>query len=116
VSVQPSDFLKYSTANGLSGAANQLASQFVKLSNLYHPVIEVHPGQYIGIFFLKGFSLSNDDVEAASSQPKQTQANQKNGFNQLPYFNAPMKVATQQSQAALSQLSTQINSVKGERL
>jgi len=116
VSVQPSDFLKYSTANGLSGAANQLARQFVKLSNLYHPVIEVHPGQFVGIFFLKGFSLSKDETDIESSNATPTPSNQTNGFNTLPYFNAPMKVANKQSQTALSQLSPQINTrVKGER-
>lgn len=59
-SLPSSELWKYGTYHGAGTALEKLSDYYIKLADLYHPVIEIHPGQFVGVFFLKGFSLAED--------------------------------------------------------
>ena len=55
--VSTGNIFKYGAAKGGETALGKLSDYYIKMADLYHPVVELHPGQYVGIFFLKGFTL-----------------------------------------------------------
>lgn len=59
--VSPNKILQYGLFGGAEGAAQTLADYYVKKANMYHPVIEIHPGAIVTVIFTKGFSLDVTD-------------------------------------------------------
>jgi hypothetical protein len=65
-----SDVFKYGAYTGANNALSKLADYYIKMANLYHPVIEIHPGAIVDVLFLKSFSL---DVKQGSDNQMSTQ-------------------------------------------
>lgn len=58
--VQPGKVLQYGAYGGANTALEKLADYYIKLAELYHPIVQIHAGSSVDIIFLKGFSL---DIE-----------------------------------------------------
>ena len=43
---------------GANSALGKLADYYIKLADMYHPIVQVHAGSEVNIVFLKGFSLT----------------------------------------------------------
>ena len=43
--------------SGVGAALSKLADYYIKLADMYHPVVQLHAGSKVNIVFLKGFSL-----------------------------------------------------------
>lgn len=75
--------LEYGAFNGANTALGKLADYYIKLADMYHPVIQVHAGSEVNIVFLKGFSLSlatEETTEPTTSVEKTKDAtNTQNG-------------------------------------
>ncbi len=56
-SVPPGKVFEYGAYGGANTALSKLADYYIKLANLYHPIIQIHAGSQVNIVFLKGFSL-----------------------------------------------------------
>ena len=58
--IQPGKVLQYGAYGGANTALEKLADYYIKLAELYHPIVQIHAGSNIDVIFLKGFSL---DIE-----------------------------------------------------
>ena len=56
-SVPPGKVFEYGAYGGANTALSKLADYYIKLANLYHPIIQIHAGSEVNIVFLKGFAL-----------------------------------------------------------
>lgn len=56
--VMPSKIFQAGTTGGVNTAMGKLADYYIKLADMYHPIVQVHAGSKVNIVFLKGFSLS----------------------------------------------------------
>lgn len=63
--IQPSKVLQYGAFGGANTALGKLADYYIKLADMYHPIVQVHAGSEVNIVFLKGFSLT-EGLEAAT--------------------------------------------------
>lgn len=69
-SIDPSHVPIYAAGSGLNTAFAKLSDYYIKLAELYHPVVEVRPGAVVDIVFLKGFSLNPDQKVGDYSDEK----------------------------------------------
>ncbi|OGT07993.1 MAG: hypothetical protein A2X78_00765 [Gammaproteobacteria bacterium GWE2_37_16] len=77
--------LQYGVYNGANTAMEKLADYYIKLAELYHPIVQIHAGSNVDVVFLKGFSLDFDHNQlglsvtpklgAETSQPAASQEN-----------------------------------------
>lgn len=49
---------EHSAYGGANTALGKLADYYIKLADMYHPIVQVHAGSQVNIVFLKGFSLT----------------------------------------------------------
>ena len=70
--VSPSKVLQSGAFGGADTALGKLADYYIKLADMYHPIIQVHAGSEVNIVFLKGFSLAEGQgvAEAGSYAEK----------------------------------------------
>ncbi|WP_070968454.1 TrbI/VirB10 family protein [Vibrio sonorensis] len=54
--------------NATSSVGEKLADYYIKLADLYHPIVELNPGNIVNIVFLAGFPLDSSDSEAYEAQ------------------------------------------------
>ncbi|WP_417801477.1 TrbI/VirB10 family protein [Vibrio europaeus] len=60
--------------NATSSVGSKLADYYIKLAELYHPIVEVNPGAVVNIVFLEGFPLDPllaEEYEAAVEREAQ---------------------------------------------
>jgi conjugal transfer pilus assembly protein TraB len=50
--------LQYGAFGGANTAFGKLADYYIKLADMYHPIVQVHAGSEVNVVFLKGFSLT----------------------------------------------------------
>jgi conjugal transfer pilus assembly protein TraB len=49
---------EYGAYSGANTALGKLADYYIKLADMYHPIVQVHAGSEVSMVFLKGFSLT----------------------------------------------------------
>ncbi len=54
--------------NATSSVGEKLADYYIKLAELYHPIVELNPGNLVNIVFLEGFPLDSSESEAYEAQ------------------------------------------------
>lgn len=54
--------------NATSSVGEKLADYYIKLAELYHPIVELNPGNLVNIVFLEGFPLNSSESEAYEAQ------------------------------------------------
>ncbi|MGF1703522.1 TraB/VirB10 family protein [Photobacterium makurazakiensis] len=54
--------------NATSSVGEKLADYYIKLAELYHPIVELNPGNIVNIVFLEGFPLDSSESEAYEAQ------------------------------------------------
>ena len=59
-SVPSGKVLQYGAYGGVNTALEKLADYYIKLAELYHPIVQIHAGSNVDVVFLKGFSLDFD--------------------------------------------------------
>jgi conjugal transfer pilus assembly protein TraB len=57
-SIQPNKVFQSGMFGGANTALGKLADYYIKLADMYHPIVQVHAGSQVNIVFLKGFSLT----------------------------------------------------------
>jgi conjugal transfer pilus assembly protein TraB len=65
--ILPSNTWKYGAVGGLDNAFTKLADYYIKLAEMYHPIVQVHAGSEVTVVFLKGFSLGEGITEEKAS-------------------------------------------------
>lgn len=73
--IQPSKTLQYGAFGGANTALGKLADYYIKLADMYHPIVQIHAGSQVNIVFLKGFSLS--EGEQPVEKTKSTSSSQE---------------------------------------
>ncbi|EKE01928.1 MAG: hypothetical protein ACD_21C00021G0003 [uncultured bacterium] len=61
---------------GANTALGKLADYYIKLAEMYHPIVQVHAGSQVNIVFLKGFSLFSLTEGQPSTQASYTEKTQ----------------------------------------
>ena len=56
--IQPNKVFQSGAFGGANTALGKLADYYIKLADMYHPIVQVHAGSQVNIVFLKGFSLT----------------------------------------------------------
>jgi conjugal transfer pilus assembly protein TraB len=66
--IQPTKVLQYGAFGGANSALGKLADYYIKLADMYHPIVQIHAGSQVNIVFLKGFSLTEGQgvIDSAS--------------------------------------------------
>lgn len=81
-SVDGGDALLNLLGNATSSVGSKLADYYIKLAELYHPIVEINPGALVNIVFLDGFPL--DPVKAEEYERKLSeQTAQQTNSNQI---------------------------------
>jgi len=66
--------------NATSSVGEKLSDYYIQLAELYHPIIELNPGNVVNIVFLEGFPLDALEIEKyeakLAAKGPQTQSNQ----------------------------------------
>ncbi|MFY2508879.1 TrbI/VirB10 family protein [Vibrio pectenicida] len=81
--IQSSDALINLLGNATSSVGSKLADYYIKLAELYHPIVEINPGGVVNIVFLKGFPLDPllaDEYEAEVNAEEEAKRSPTNGF------------------------------------
>lgn len=60
--------------NATSSVGSKLADYYIKLAELYHPIVELNPGNIVNIVFLAGFPLDAMSIEKYEDDMKQENA------------------------------------------
>lgn len=97
-SVNGGDALVNLLGNATSSVGSKLADYYIKLAELYHPIVEVNPGAVVNIVFLEGFPLDPllaNEYEAKLERKEKLEKNTPE--NQL------MSVLTNSSSATANQ-------------
>jgi conjugal transfer pilus assembly protein TraB len=68
--IQPTKVLQYGAFGGANSALGKLADYYIKLADMYHPIVQIHAGSQVNIVFLKGFSLTEGQGFVDSSLEK----------------------------------------------
>lgn len=68
--------------NATSSVGSKLADYYIKLAELYHPIVELNPGNVVNIVFLAGFPLDAVGIEAYEDDIAQENA-QQSSSNQI---------------------------------
>ena len=71
--IQPNKVFQSGAFGGANTALGKLADYYIKLADMYHPIVQVHAGSQINIVFLKGFSLTEGQPQI-STENKSTNA------------------------------------------
>lgn len=61
--ILPSNTWKYGVVGGADNAFTKLADYYIKLADMYHPIVQIHAGSEVTVVFLKGFSLNEGIIE-----------------------------------------------------
>ncbi|MEI8055424.1 MAG: TrbI/VirB10 family protein [bacterium] len=56
--IQPNKVFQHGAFGGANSALGKLADYYIKLADMYHPIVQIHAGSQVNIVFLKGFSLT----------------------------------------------------------
>ncbi|EKD45287.1 MAG: hypothetical protein ACD_69C00354G0001 [uncultured bacterium] len=66
--IQPGKVFQSGAFGGANTALGKLADYYIKLADMYHPIVQVHAGSEVNMVFLKGFSLTEglEDLEATT--------------------------------------------------
>nr|AKN40393.1 IncF plasmid conjugative transfer pilus assemblyprotein TraB [Vibrio sp. F12 FF_152] len=81
-SINSEDALVNLLGNATSSVGSKLADYYIKLAELYHPIVEINPGAVVNIVFLEGFPL--DPVKAEEyEQQLSEEAMQSTNSNQI---------------------------------
>jgi hypothetical protein len=68
---------EYGAYGGVGTAFSKLADYYIKLAELYHPIVQIHAGSSVDITFLKGFLLDDGDSQSDTTvTPKTSTENQ----------------------------------------
>lgn len=67
-SIQPNKVLQSGLFGGANTALSKLADYYIKLADMYHPIVQVHAGSQVNIVFLKGFSLTEGQLPIATKE------------------------------------------------
>lgn len=59
-SVASGKVFQYGALGGANTAMSKIADYYIKLAELYHPIVQIHAGSHVDIMFLKGFYLDLD--------------------------------------------------------
>ena len=81
--IESSDALLNLLGNATSSVGSKLADYYIKLAELYHPIVEINPGGLVNIVFLKGFPLDPllaDEYEAKVNAEEEAKRAPTNGF------------------------------------
>jgi len=70
--IQPNKVFQSGAFGGANTALGKLADYYIKLADMYHPIIQVHAGSQVNIVFLKGFSLTEGEPQAVSIEPNKS--------------------------------------------
>lgn len=101
---------EYGAFSGANTALGKLADYYIKLADMYHPIVQVHAGSQVNIVFLKGFYLTEGISEQVSTEKdtktETTSSNFQNGEN--PNLNQAIK------NAQLGQAVSDQNNINGE--
>jgi len=68
--------------NATSSVGSKLADYYIKLAELYHPIVELNPGNVVNIVFLSGFPLDALGIEEYEEEIAQ-ENEQKSSSNQI---------------------------------
>ena len=75
--IQPSKVFQYGAFGGANSALGKLADYYIKLADMYHPIVQIHAGSQVNIVFLKGFSLT-EGIGAVSPTSSSTTLEKSN--------------------------------------
>ena len=67
-SVKSGKVFEHSTYGGANTALGKLADYYIKLADMYHPIVQVRAGSQVNIVFLKGFFLTEGLPEQTTSE------------------------------------------------
>ena len=67
-SIQPNKVFQSGMFGGANTALSKLADYYIKLADMYHPIVQVHAGSQVNIVFLKGFSLTEGQLPAETKE------------------------------------------------
>ncbi|SGZ09596.1 TrbI/VirB10 family protein [Moritella viscosa] len=102
--------------NATSSIGSKLADYYIKLAELYHPIVELNPGNVVNIVFLAGFPLDALSIEEYEEEIAQ-ENEQKSSSNQVldvitnnPLMNSlPPELHAQKNQQFGQQTSPFVN-------
>ena len=81
--IQPNRVFQAGMFGGTNTALSKLADYYIKLADMYHPIVQVHAGSQVNIVFLKGFALAEGQLPAESKTTEtKTQAESANQIQQ----------------------------------
>jgi len=81
-SVDPSSAGLNLLGNASSSVGSKLADYYIKLAELYHPIVELNPGNVVNIVFLAGFPLDALGIEEYEEEIAQ-ENKQESSSNQI---------------------------------
>lgn len=71
--IKPGRVFEHSAYGGANSALSKLADYYIKLADMYHPIVQIHAGAEVNIVFLKGFSLTEGmGLSESKSENKDT--------------------------------------------
>ncbi|MDC5841117.1 TraB/VirB10 family protein [Vibrio europaeus] len=97
-SVNGEDALVNLLGNATSSVGSKLADYYIKLAELYHPIVEVNPGAIVNIVFLEGFPLDPllaEEYEAEVKKEEQAAMNTPQNQLMSVLTNSPAMTAGQ---------------------
>lgn len=82
-SINSDDAVLNLLGNATASVGEKLADYYIKLAELYHPIVELNPGNLVNIVFLEGFPLDSTQSEAYEAQQAAKEAAQNSPTNQV---------------------------------
>ncbi|MBU0744904.1 MAG: TraB/VirB10 family protein, partial [Gammaproteobacteria bacterium] len=79
-SIKSGKVFQHGAYGGANTALGKLADYYIKLADMYHPIIQVHAGSEVNIVFLKGFSLIEGQMNIEADRGK----NSDNNKDEIP--------------------------------
>ena len=74
--------LEYGAYGGANTALGKLADYYIKLADMYHPIVQIHAGSKVNVVFLKGFSIPLAEGNGAKEYiTNKTQGDSNNNNN-----------------------------------
>ena len=87
--------LEHSAYGGANTALGKLADYYIKLADMYHPIVQVRAGSQVTVVFLKGFSLTDglpEPLTSANDEAKNEKIEITNSYETgNPDFNQAIK-------------------------
>lgn len=86
-SINPGKVFQYGAYGGANSALGKLAEYYIKLADMYHPIVQVHAGSEVNVVFLKGFSLfplteGQVNIEPSYAEKEKNSNNTQDGVSQ----------------------------------